>query len=144
VSVPSSELGLNWVCQPSHPQASVPPHCLRMRGWADPVRTTGEKAWHSVYSMMDANLLVKCIKRNAVYRNNSAIFKMFLCRKVHLCCSIKVPFNISFCSPVRSIILLPDDDVHLYIFSPANEVLKSGQTQLYSALLENFFDKTNV
>ncbi len=24
---------------------------MRLRGWGDPIRTTGKKAWHSVYSV---------------------------------------------------------------------------------------------
>ncbi len=49
MSVPSSD----WVRPPPLP----PPRNqggntnLQVRGWADPIRTTEEKAWHSVYSM---------------------------------------------------------------------------------------------
>jgi hypothetical protein len=50
----------NWVPPPSNPLASVSPPSnpkgeintlLRVRGWGDPTRTTGEKAWHSAYSV---------------------------------------------------------------------------------------------
>jgi hypothetical protein len=56
VSVPSSEFG-----PPTPSPASecvLPPGSkgvsktrLRVRGWADPIWTTGENAWHSVYSV---------------------------------------------------------------------------------------------
>ncbi len=55
----------NWVHPASLLQASVyrPPGTkgsehtrLRVRGWAHPIRTTGEKAWHSVYFVRSAIL----------------------------------------------------------------------------------------
>jgi hypothetical protein len=56
VSVPSSELGPPTP-SPASECVTPPPRNqgwgitrLRVRGWADPVRTTGKKAWPSVYS----------------------------------------------------------------------------------------------
>ncbi len=42
---------------------------LRERGWADPIRTTGEKAWHFVYSVP---CTVKCI----YLRHNTVILQL--------------------------------------------------------------------
>jgi hypothetical protein len=61
VSDPSSELG-----PPTPSPASESPRNqrgeegntrVRERGWADAIRTTGEKAWHSVYSVRRENKL---------------------------------------------------------------------------------------
>ncbi len=38
------------VCSP-HPEPKGGNTRLRVRGWANPIRTTGEKAWYSVYSV---------------------------------------------------------------------------------------------
>ncbi len=45
----------NWVRPTPLPQASPLPRTstrLRVRRWADPIRTIGEKAWYSVYSVV--------------------------------------------------------------------------------------------
>jgi hypothetical protein len=54
---PSSELGPPTPCDASefvHPPRNQRGGNtrLRVRGWADPIRTTGEKAWHCIYSVL--------------------------------------------------------------------------------------------
>jgi hypothetical protein len=39
------------VCPPLRKQGGSATLACGERGWADPIRTTGEKAWHSVYSV---------------------------------------------------------------------------------------------
>ncbi len=63
VSVPSSELGpirslvrvhflyRKRVCVPRNQMGGGCNTRLRVKKWADPIRTTGEKTWHSVYSV---------------------------------------------------------------------------------------------
>jgi hypothetical protein len=52
----------NWVPPPSpacecafplRPKGGKSNTLLRVRGWGDPFRTTGQKAWHSVYSVVE-------------------------------------------------------------------------------------------
>jgi hypothetical protein len=56
VSVPSSILGSPFPSSPTSecvsplgPKGGEEQHCLR--GWGNSIRTTGKKAWHSVYSV---------------------------------------------------------------------------------------------
>jgi hypothetical protein len=63
VSVPSSELGpapLPQVCPPPPlDQKGESNTSLRVGGWADPIRTTGQKAWPSVYVLCDGQGVTK-------------------------------------------------------------------------------------
>ncbi len=62
VSLPSSESGLPIPVPASECASRLGPkggqHSLVSEGGGDPIRTTGQKAWHSVYSVLSLQFIL--------------------------------------------------------------------------------------
>jgi hypothetical protein len=110
----------NWLPLPPLPQASVSPldpkgggnTRLRVRWWGKPIRTTGEKAWHSVYSMVWTILLVQYVGCSRCYHillcllcvlfNISTMWKILLSLLVHI---LQYAYSQQWCSTVWVVII---------------------------------------
>ncbi len=58
VRIGSPPLSRKQVCPPLGTKGREDNTRLRVRGWGEPIWTTGEKAWHSVYSVRSNIILV--------------------------------------------------------------------------------------